>query len=167
MSLTINDNIYSDIASQFPSIYREEGSFLVDFITAYYTHFDATNDRDIPKLKDIDTTLTTFLVYYKKKYLADLPIDTVVDTRFIIKHISDLYKRKGSEESLRLLFRLFFDEDIDVFYPSTALLKPSDSVFGGDTYLEMLPVYTIDNYPIQKGDKLTGMYRLLQHLLTR
>ena len=156
MSLTINDNIYSDIASQFPSIYREEGSFLVDFITAYYTHFDATNDRDIPKLKDIDTTLTTFLVYYKKKYLADLPIDTVVDTRFIIKHISDLYKRKGSEESLRLLFRLFFDEDIDVFYPSTALLKPSDSVFGGDTYLEMLPVYTIDNYPIQKGDKLTG-----------
>ena len=114
MSLDLNNNIYSNIASQFPSIYREEGSFLVDFIEAYYQHLDAKMDRDIPKLKDIDTTLTTFLIYYKKKYLSDLPIDTVVDTRFIVKHITDIYKRKGTQEALELVFRLFFDEDIEV-----------------------------------------------------
>ena len=160
MSLDLNNNIYSNIASQFPSIYREEGSFLVDFIEAYYQHLDAKMDRDIPKLKDIDTTLTTFLIYYKKKYLSDLPIDTVVDTRFIVKHITDIYKRKGTQEALELVFRLFFDEDIEVFYPSGSILRPSDSIFGGDAYLEMYPVFTSDGYPVKKGDKLVGSVSL-------
>lgn len=158
MSLVLNDNIYSGIASQFPAIYREEGSFLVDFIQAYYEHLDTKIDRDIPKIKDIDTTLSTFLIFYKKKYLANLPINTADPdgTRFIIKHIMDMYKRKGTQESLELLFRLFFDEDIEVFYPSTAILRPSDSIFSSETYLEMFPVFTIDDYPIQRGDKLAG-----------
>ena len=109
MPVTIRDSIYSGIAEQFPDIYKEQGDFLVEFIQAYYQHNDEKMDRDIPKLKDIDTTLTTFLVYYKKKYLADLPLDTALDIRFIIKHIQDMYKRKGTQESLELLFRLFFD----------------------------------------------------------
>ena len=156
MSVTIRDDIYSGIAEQFPDFYKENGEFLVDFVKAYYQHNDATNDRDIPKLKDIDTTLTTFLVYYKKKYLADLPIDTALDVRFIIKHIQDMYKRKGTQQSLELMFRLFFDESIEIFYPSTAVLRPSDSIWGGDIYLEMKPVYTVDDYPIKKGNRIRG-----------
>ena len=156
MSVTIRDDIYSGIAEQFPDFYKENGEFLVDFVKAYYQHNDATNDRDIPKLKDIDTTLTTFLVYYKKKYLADLPIDTALDVRFIIKHIQDMYKRKGTQQSLELMFRLFFDESIEIFYPSTAILRPSDSIWGGDIYLEMKPVYTVDDYPIKKGNRIRG-----------
>ena len=74
MSLVLNDNIYSGIASQFPNIYQEEGSFLVDFIQAYYQHLDTKIDRDIPKIKDIDTTLSKFLIFYKKKYLVDLSL---------------------------------------------------------------------------------------------
>lgn len=156
MPVTIRDSIYSGIAEQFPDIYKEQGDFLVEFIQAYYQHNDEKMDRDIPKLKDIDTTLTAFLVYYKKKYLADLPLDTTLDTRFIIKHIQDMYKRKGTQESLELLFKLFFDQDIEVFYPSTALLRPSDSIWGGDVYLEMLPVYAVDDYPISRGDRIRG-----------
>ena len=142
MSLELNNNIYSGIASQFPNIYQEEGGFLVDFIQAYYEHLDTKIDRDIPKLKDIDTTLATFLIFYKKKFLADLPINTADPdgTRFIIKHIMDMYKRKGTQESLELLFRLFFDEEIEVFYPNTAILRPSDSIFSSETYLELLSV---------------------------
>ena len=129
---------------------------MVEFVKAYYEHNETIMDRNIPKLRDIDSTLAAFLVFFKKKYLQSLPIDTVVDTRFIIKHIQDLYKRKGSEESLRLLFRMFYDEDIEVFYPSTAILKPSDSIWGGARYLELKPVNSVDSYPIQRGDKLTG-----------
>ena len=156
MSVTIRDDIYSGIAEQFPDFYKENGDFLIDFVKAYYQHNDEKMDRDIPKLKDIDTTLSTFLVYYKKKYLADLPIDTALDVRFIIKHIQDMYKRKGTQESLELMFRLFFDEAIEVFYPSTAILRPSDSIWGGDSYLEMKPVYTVDDYPIKKGNRIRG-----------
>ena len=133
--LNVRDHISPTIAEQFPALYREEGDFLVQFVESYYEFNEERMDRNIPKLRDVDTTLASFLIFFKKKYLQSLPLDTVVDTRFIIKHIQDLYKRKGSEESLRLLFRMFFDEEIEVFYPSTAILKPSDSIWGGAVYL--------------------------------
>ena len=154
--LNVRDHISPTIAEQFPALYREEGDFLVQFVKAYYEFNEERMDRNIPKLRDIDTTLASFLIFFKKKYLNSLPLDTIVDTRFIIKHIQDLYKRKGSEESLRLLFRLFYDEDIEVFYPSTAILRPSDSIWGGAVYLELKPVNSVDDYPVQRGDKLTG-----------
>jgi hypothetical protein len=156
MSLQVRDNIHSGIEFQFPSLYKEDGHFMVEFTKAYYKFVDQQMDRDIPKLRDIDTTLTAFLIFFKKKYLADLPLDTVVDTRFIIKHVTDLYKRKGTKESLELLFQLFYDEEIEVFYPSTNILRPSDSVWGGDAYLEMKPVFVVDDYPISKGDRIKG-----------
>jgi hypothetical protein len=156
MSLAVRDSTYSGIDLQFPALYREDGEFMVEFTKAYYKFLDERMDRNIPKLRDIDTTLTSFLIFFKKKYLADLPLDTVIDTRFIIKHVTDLYKRKGTQESLELLFQLFYNEQIEVFYPATNILKPSDSVWGGDTYLEMNPVFVVDNYPIQKGDRIKG-----------
>ncbi len=156
MALELRDAVYSGISQQFPAIYQEDGDFLVSFVQAYYEHLDEKNDRNIPKLRDVDTTLSAFLIYYKKKFLADLPIDTKLDTRFIIKHIQDMYRRKGTQESLELLFRMFFDEDIEVFYPSTAILRPSDSIWGGDVFLEGNPVYTVDEYPIEKGQRIKG-----------
>ena len=156
MSVVVRDDIYPQIAQQFPALYKENGQVLIEFVKAYYEHLDATMDRNIPKLRDIDTTLAAFVVYFKKKYLAELPIDTATDIRFILKHIKDLYTRKGTKEGLELLFRMFFDQEIEVFYPSTSILRPSDSVWGGDTYLEMLPVYSVDDYPIQKGMRIRG-----------
>jgi len=156
MSLVVRDSIHSGIDQQFPSVYREDGEFMVEFTKAYYKFVDERMDRNIPKLRDIDTTLSSFLIFFKKKYLADLPLDTVIDTRFIIKHVSDLYRRKGTQESLELLFQLFYNEQIEVFYPSSNILRPSDSVWGGDIFLEMRPVSVVDDYPIQKGDRISG-----------
>jgi hypothetical protein len=160
MSLVVRDSIYSGIDLQFPALYREDGEFMVEFMKAYYKFLDERMDRNIPKLRDIDTTLASFLIFFKKKYLADLPLDTVIDTRFIIKHVSDLYKRKGTQESLELLFQLFYNEQIEVFYPATNILKPSDSVWGGDTYLEMKPVFVVNDYAVRKGDRIKGSISL-------
>lgn len=154
----VRKTISSDIPSQFPAIYREEGPLFVEFVEAYYEYLDSLeNDfREAYNIRDIDTTYDRFLIYFKEKYLKDVPLDTDVDTRFIVKHIQDLYRRKGSEESLRLLFRLFFNEEIEVFYPANNILKPSDSKYGSALYLEMEAVKTFRGYVIRKGDRLYG-----------
>ena len=150
----------SFVREQFPDIYKEEADFLIDFTKTYYDFVDTTMDRDIPKLRDIDSTLANFLIFFKKKYLLNLPLtdgnNDVADTRFIIKHIQDLYTRKGSEESLRLLFKLFYNTEIELYYPSIAIFKASDSVWEDKIYLEMFPINTMLDYPVSKGDKLTG-----------
>ena len=156
MPIEVRDNIYSDIANQFPNVYKENSEFLLAFVEAYYEHLDEKLDRDIPKLKDIDTTLNTFLIFYKRKYLSELPFSDDVDIRFILKHIQDLYTRKGSEESLQLLFKMFFNEDIEIMYPGNNVFKPSDSLWGGETFLEMKPVYNVEGYPIQRGNTIRG-----------
>ena len=154
--LDVSSNISTFIEEQYPSLYREEGALLVEFTKMYYEFNDIKMDRDLFKLRDIDSTLANFLIFYKKKFLHELPLDTIVDTKFIVKHIQDLYKRKGSEESLRLLFQLFYDTEIEIFYPSTNVLRPSDSVWGGAIYLEMQSIHTVIDYPIKRGDKLGG-----------
>jgi hypothetical protein len=154
----IRNQIYTDIESQFPAIYREEGELFVEFVKEYYKYLDLrlNNFRDARIIRDIDTTYDRFLIYFKEKYLKDFPLPDTVDVRFLVKHIQDLYRRKGTEESLRLLFRIFFDEEIEVFYPSSAILKPSDSVYGSSIYLELKRVETYRDYPLRKGDRIRG-----------
>jgi hypothetical protein len=156
MPVEVRDNIYSDIASQFPAVYRENNEVFVEFIEAYYKHLDEKITRDVPKIGDIDKTLNSFLVYYKKKYLSGLPFEPSVDVRFILKHIKDFYVRKGTEESLQLLFRMFFNENIEIQYPSRNIFRPSDSLWGGEQFLEMKSVFDVGGYPIRRGNTIRG-----------
>ena len=99
--LDVSSNISTFIEEQFPSLYREQGDFvpggaydgdglwvestsesenlkqvLIEFTKAYYDFNDSTMDRNIPKLRDLDTTLANFLIFFKKKFLHELPLDT-------------------------------------------------------------------------------------------
>lgn len=154
----IRNQIYTDIEEQFPAIYREDGRLFVEFVKEYYKYLDLreNNFRDALIIRDVDTTYERFLSFFKEKYLKGYPLPDTVDTRFLVKHIQDLYRRKGTEESLRLLFRIFFDEEIEVFYPSSAILKPSDSKYGSSAYLELKRVETYRDYAIRKGDRIRG-----------
>ena len=158
MAIEIRDSIYTDIAGQFPAVYQDNSDFLVGFIEAYYEHLDSKLDRDLPKIRDIDSTLSAFLIHYRNKHMAGLPLSTqpAMDIRFVLKHITNLYTRKGTKESLELLFKTFFDEDIEIFYPGGHILKSSDSVWGGESFIEMVSVYDVLEYPIQRGNTIIG-----------
>ena len=150
MPVEVRDSIHSDIANQFPDVYKDNSDFLIGFIESYYEHLDEKIDRDLPRIRDIDTTLSAFFVYYRNKYMSSLPlsVNPPIDVRFILKHVTNLYIRKGTKESLELLFKMFFDEDIEIEYPGNNVLKASDSVWGGETFIEMKTVYDTSEYPI-------------------
>lgn len=130
------------VEQQFPAIYREEKGGLVDLVKEYYIFLETAenqaiyNSRRLFEYRDIDNTLEDMLIFFKKKYLADLPFNEV---RFITKHIMDLYRRKGTQEGIELFFRIFYEENAKIYYPSKNILKPSDSKWEKGTYLEMFP----------------------------
>lgn len=144
MSITdFSKEVSQLIENQFPEFYRNEGSNLVAFIRAYY-EFLETNDKYSLKLsrqmfdvKDIDTSLDEFLVSFKETYLADFPFQFTTDTKFAIKNIVNYYRSKGSKESLSLLMKLLFNEDISVYYPGEDVLRLSDSSWYKPSYLEV------------------------------
>ena len=122
--------VSSIVASQLPEFIRDDYQTFVDFLKAYY-EFLETTQADPVTLRDIDTTLDSFITYFKNELAQKLPYSTV-DERFLITRIKDLYLAKGSEASFKLLFRILFNKDITVNYPSTQMLRASDGKWNQD-----------------------------------
>ena len=130
------------IQYQFPQFYREEGPDFIAFVAAYYEWMEQSGQvlnvsRSMLEYKDIDTTLETFIQFFKNKYINSLPETIVADKRLLIKHITDLYNAKGTERGYRLLFRMLFNEDIDIYIPGHHLIKSSDATWYVPTYIEV------------------------------
>lgn len=90
---------------------------------------------------DIDRTKDGLLEEFRNTYLLNFPEETEVDVRFLVKHIREFYKSKGSEESYKFLFRLLFgDDDIDIYYPKLNILRSSDGKWMED------PSYDLGGY---------------------
>lgn len=128
--MIIRPKVSSVVASQLPEFIRDEYHTFVDFLKAYY-EFLETTQKDPTTLRDIDTTLDSFIKYFKAELSQKLPQSTV-DERFLITRIKDLYLAKGTEASYKLLFRILFNKDITVNYPSTQMLRASDGKWNQD-----------------------------------
>lgn len=140
----VEKNIAFKIAQQFPAIYREQGHELVSMVEHYYRFVESEpnmgvyNTRRMFEYRDIGTTLAEMIVYFKKKFMADLPsIQDDETVRFVIRNIMDLYRRKGTEAGLKLFFRMFYEADVKINYPAKYMFKPSESNWKTGTYLQM------------------------------
>ena len=129
------------IEKQFPAIYREEGRELIELVKAYYRFLEENeaqsvyNIRRIYDYRNIDSTLDRMLIFFKNKFMSGLFLDR--DVRFVVKHILDLYRRKGSKEGIELFFRLFFDSESLVYFPSEDMLKPSTSLWKTGSFIQL------------------------------
>lgn len=150
--------ISTNIADQLPEHFREEGQDFIEFVKSYYEFLDESNDRQFSKLRDIDTTIEDFLKYYKHKYLKGLPFAefSTKDIPFLVKNIADLYRSKGTQEALELLFKMFYKTEVETYYPSSSILSLSDSKWAFSSYLEFFPVQDPSAFPIKKGDVIEG-----------
>jgi hypothetical protein len=143
--MNIEKFISYQIDKQFPSIFREDGRELVELVKYYYSFLEENskqsvyNNRRLFEYRDIDNTLGSMVIFFKNKFMKDLPLDEET-TRFIVKNILDLYRRKGTPEGVELFFRLFYNETVDIYYPAEAILKPSASTWSEGVFLQLYPV---------------------------
>lgn len=134
------------IEYQFPALYREEGRELITLVEEYYKFLEETTDQSVYQVRrirdniDIDYTLSSMLRFYQNKFVNGLPISDDEDTiRFTVKHILDFYRRKGSAEGIKLFFQMFYNETIELFYPSESMLKPSTSKWKVGDFIQLYP----------------------------
>jgi hypothetical protein len=146
------------IESQFPQFYREEGPNFIAFIKAYYEWLEQQGNvlqraRSLPEYLDIDATEEEFIKYFKANYLSLLPTNIVADKRLLTKHILELYRSKGTKRAYEFLFRIMFNEDIEVYLPNEHLMKPSDATWYVPQYIE---VSDSEYLPDLIGKKITS-----------
>ena len=137
----VEDYISTFISNQFPAIYREDGPLMVLFVKAYYEWLETNNQssnlsRDLIQNADVDQAVPAFLEHFKKTYLFSIPEANNIDYRFLIKHVLDLYRSKGSKRALELFFKLVYNKSVDVYIPNEHIFKASDAIYFTPRYLE-------------------------------
>lgn len=148
------------IEQQFPTIYREEGPFFVEFLKQYFVWLETDTTSPVYHSRkylsdhDIDTTVDGFIVYFKEKYLKNIQLNTATNTKQLIKNSIDLYRSKGTENAISLFFDLIFSAEAEVYYPGNDVFRLSDADFAIPEYIE------ITSKPINRllvGRSVTGV----------
>ena len=142
MDFNIEKTISNFVETQFPQFYLTEGPNFVLFVKAYYEWLESEGQaiseaRSLYDYRDIDNTLTSFLEHFQKKYLYGIPFNVIINKRFLLKHILDVYRSKGSINCYKLLFRLIYNQDVEIYLPGVDILKPSDGTWVEPKYLEV------------------------------
>lgn len=135
----------SIVSEQLPEFVQSDHATFVAFLEAYYEYVEQEqkaieSSRNIRLYNDIDRTIEDFVKYFKKEYLVDIPDNILADKRLLLKNIKDFYGGKGTNKSLILLFRLLFNEEVEVYYPKTDLLRVSDGNFNSETVINLYNV---------------------------
>jgi|694.fasta_scaffold00233_47 hypothetical protein len=167
MEFKVEKTISNFVESQFPQFYQEEGPKFIQFVRAYYEWLESAGPvkadgnggpiheaRELTDYRDIDTTVERFLEYFQKKYLYGIPFNIIANKRFLLKHILDVYRSKTTIQGYKLLFRLIYDEDVDIYLPGKDVLRVSDGKWVDPRYLEV--TYT-ENLESLIGKSIMGV----------
>jgi hypothetical protein len=138
----IEQKISNLVEQQFPAFYQEEGPAFISFVKAYYAWMEEEGNtinqsRNILNYRDLDETLEDFLLFFQKKYLYGIPFNTIINKRKLLKHVLDVYRTKGSIQCFELLFKLIYNQKMELYLPSRDILKPSDGTWKERKYIEI------------------------------
>lgn len=152
---TISDRV----RHQFPEFYREEGENFIAFVEAYFEWLEMEGGvvqqiHEIANINDIDKTPERFLDNFRNTYMKDMPVELLGNQRLFQKHILDLYRSKGSDAGLKLLFRLLYNEDVEKYIPSYDIFMASDGTWVETKYLEVSDVPSLSSFV---GKYITGL----------
>lgn len=145
------------ILEQVPEFVRDEYPKFISFLEAYYEFLEEkqgslNNDliskaKSIGSISDVDLSLDDFESHFYEKFAALLPKEAEVRKDILFKNLNRLYLAKGSIESYKFLFRLLFNEEVQIIEPKNEVLRASASVWSVENSLRIDPneLYLVHN----------------------
>ena len=132
----INNKTSLLVPSQLPSFVRENPDYsnFSLFVQSYYEWLEQSGQitdvsKNILNYNDIDSTIDEFLVYFINDFLPYFPSDSLVSPDKAIKLARSLYHNKGIPSSYKLLFKILYNSDFDLFQTKDAVLKASSGIW--------------------------------------
>ncbi|NDB85701.1 MAG: hypothetical protein EB127_23820, partial [Alphaproteobacteria bacterium] len=130
--MTTNNKISNLVSSQVPFFVRNDHENFIRFLEAYYEFLEQEGglvdiSKNILSYRDIDKSLDIFEQKLYDTFLKNIPEDAIVDKKFLLKHVKDFYRARGTEKSIRFLLSILFGEDsVEFYYPKKDVLRVSD-----------------------------------------
>ena len=156
------------INRQVPEFVREEHPNFIAFLEAYYEFLETkqgsqkndltTEAKKLRNISDVDLSIGQFEDNFFNTFASLVPRNVEVDKGILLKHLLPLYLAKGNEKSFKLLFRLLFNEEVEIIQPKTNVLRASD----GKWLIEN--AFRIEQlvYSLYTGNSTTTTFKLAQ-----
>lgn len=125
------------VARNFPEFIREEYPLFVKLVEEYYKFLDTTYAGQLDSLTDIDETPDIFIEYFRRQYAINISTFWNLDFKEFLFFAKSFYSSRGSEVSIRFLFRAMFGEEIEIDYPGQYILRASDGKWSQEFHIEM------------------------------
>lgn len=100
---------------------------------------------------DIDNTTEDFLDYFQQDFMPSIDLATLKNKRLTIKNIQDLYKKKGTAESVQFLMRVLYGQDATIRHPIDETIHIGESGYSQQRRMRV----TIPNGIPEANDKIT------------
>ena len=160
---TFDERISVKVEGQLPQFVKEDHATFVAFMEAYYEYMEQQGKPyeiigNLDKYANLDKTTDEFLNYFKKEFGEDIPETVFANANkpFVLKHLRDFYRAKGSEKAFQFLFRLLYQEEISFYYPGKDILRTSDGKYGKSQIIRTIDTSGSDLIFGITGKKITG-----------
>lgn len=126
-----NSLISTRVEQQLPDFIRGDNPKFVFFLEKYYEWLEQSNNaigqtQDLYNAKDLDEVNNFYFDQIVKEILPNFPKDILLDKSKFVKHVGEFYRSKGTPESIKFLFRILYNEEIEIYYPKEQIIKVSD-----------------------------------------
>ncbi len=131
-------NISSEVSSVLPQHISNESPDLEVFLQKYLEFLETDNSASyylntINNNRDIDETDDTFLSRLQNEIGQPIPRQFPTDPRLLYKHLTELYKSRGTMDSIKAFFRFFYDDEVEIYFPKDDMFAPSDGKWFSQT----------------------------------
>lgn len=144
----MENNISAIVRGQLPEHLQESSPLFTEFLVTYYKYASQRN-KAVGVIQnnrfdvDIDYTDDAYISEFYDTYGEFLPKEVAIDKRNFVKFLNKIYESKGTEKSLKLLFKLLFNDVVDVFYPTEHILRASDGRWTQENYITVTTKFGI------------------------
>jgi hypothetical protein len=160
---SFDERISVRVEGQLPDFVKQDHPTFIAFLEAYYEYMEQIGKPyeiigNLRNYFNIDKTVDDYLNYFKTQFGKDVPeaIFANANKPFLLKHLRDFYRSKGSEKSFEFLFRLLYKEEIEFYYPSTDVLRVSDGRYTKDKIVRCVDTSGSSAIFNMNGKTITG-----------
>ena len=159
----LDERISVKVEGQLPAFVKQDHATFVAFLEAYYEYMEQEGKPyeivgNLNNYANLDKTTDDFLQYFKKQFGEDVPEAVFANANkpFVLKHLRDFYRSKGSQKSFEFLFRLLYKEEIELYLPSVDMLRASDGRYTKEPILRTVDTSGTDAIFDLVGKTITG-----------
>jgi hypothetical protein len=124
-------NISSEVSSVLPQHISTESPDLKIFMQKYLEFMETDNKslyylNTISAARDIDDADDHFLTQLQNEIGQAIPRQFSAEPRLLYKHLTELYRSRGTIDSIKAFFRFFYDDEVEIYFPKDDMFAPSD-----------------------------------------